>query len=60
MKCSFDVIEPWQKVCFFKGRGKVTPTDIEFPALYPNGHPINPKKVADLQTMIFLPALIML
>lgn len=58
MKSSFDSEEPWQKVCILKGRRKLTPpSDIDCPIKYPHGHPINPKKVADLQTMIpYLPS----
>ena len=57
MKATFSAYEPWQTVCILKGRKKVAPLkEINVPISYPNGHPINPKKVADLQKMIpFLP-----
>ena len=57
MRSSFSEEEAWQKINIFKGRHKVSPpTNLELPINYPNGHPINPKKVADLQTMIpYLP-----
>jgi hypothetical protein len=57
MKSSFSVHEPWQKVCILKGRKKVAPPKaINVPTIYPEGHPVNPKKVADLQKMIpFIP-----
>ena len=58
MKLSFDSEESWQKVCILKGRRKLTPpSDIDCPIMYPYGHPINPKKVADFQNMIpYLPS----
>ena len=57
MRSSFSEEEAWQKINIFKGRHKVSPpTNLELPINYPHGHPINPKKVADLQTMIpYLP-----
>ena len=57
MKSSFSVHEPWQKVCILKGRKKVAPPKaISVSISYPDGHPVNPKKIADLQKMIpFLP-----
>ena len=59
MRSSFSDDEAWQKVNIFKGRHKVPPpTSLELPVKYPSGHPINPKKVADLQTMIpYLPTI---
>lgn len=57
MRSSFSEDEDWQKVCILKGHRKVPPpTSVELPVKYPSGHPINSKKVADLQTMIpYLP-----
>ena len=57
MRSSFSEEEAWQKVSIFKGRHKIPPpTNVELPVKYPSGHPINPKKFADLQTMIpYLP-----
>ena len=57
MKSSFSMHEPWQKVCILKGcRKEAPPKAINVSVLYPNGHPVNPKKIADLQKMIpFLP-----
>ena len=57
MRSSFSEEEAWQKVSIFKGRRKIPPpTDIELLVKYPSGHPINPKKVTDLQSMIpYLP-----
>ena len=57
MKSSFSASEPWQKVSIYKGRKKQAPQkDINVSVLYPDGHPLNPKKVADLQKMVqFLP-----
>ena len=53
MRTILNLEEPWQKVCILKGRRKLAPPlDIEYPVKYPNGHPINPKKVSDLQTML--------
>lgn len=59
MKSSFDVVETWQKVCILKGRRKLPPPDVvDLPIKYPDGHPINPKKVADLQKLIpYLPSI---
>ena len=56
-KATFSAYEPWLTVCILKGRKKVAPLkEINVPISYPNGHPLNPKKVADLQKMIpFLP-----
>ena len=58
MKSSFSVDEQWQKVCILKGRHKLSPpNDINYLIKYPDGHPINPKKVVDLQTMLpYLPS----
>ena len=57
MRSSFSVHEPWQKVCILKGRRKKSPPkDLSVPLSYPDGHPVNPKKIADLQKMIpYLP-----
>ena len=57
MRSPFSDDEPWQKVCLLKGRRKlVPPIDIEIPIKYPEGHPLNPNKIADLQKMIsYLP-----
>ena len=57
MKRTFSLQEPWQKICILKGRKKLPPPiDMEFPVKYPDGHPLNPKKVNDLQSMIpYLP-----
>ena len=57
MKTSFSTKDPWQKVCILKGRSKTPPPiDIDLPVMYENGHPIKPKKIADLQKMVsFLP-----
>ena len=57
MRSSFSLEQPWQKVCILKGRKKLhPPNQIDLPAAYPNGHPLNPKKVDDLQKMIqYLP-----
>lgn len=57
MKSSFNSDEPWQKVCILKGRKKeAPPKDMNVTVTYPNRHPINPKKIADLQKMIpYLP-----
>ena len=57
MRSSFNMQELWQKVCILKGHKKVAPPkELNVPILYPNGHPVNPKKIADLQKMIpFLP-----
>ena len=58
MKSTLITEDPWQKVCILKGRKKLTPPkDIDLPIAHPNGHPMNPKKVADLQKMVpFLPS----
>ena len=57
MRSSFSEEEAWQKVSIFKGRCKIPPpTNVQLPVKYPSGHPINPKKVTDLQTTIpYLP-----
>ena len=57
MKRTFSLQEPWQKICILKGRKKLPPPiDMAFPVKYPDGHPLNPKKVNDLQSMIpYLP-----
>ena len=50
--------ESWSKVSLLKGRQKSRPeVDLStLTNLYPNGHGVNPKKIADLQTMLpFLP-----
>ena len=48
MKSSFSMHEPRQKVCILKA--------INVSVSYPDGHPVNPKKIADFQKMIpFLP-----
>ena len=53
IKETYSTHESWQKVCILKGRKKtLPPKDIELPIKYPTGYPLNPKKVADLQTMI--------
>jgi len=56
MRSSFSVHEPWQ-VCILKGRRKKSPPkDLNVPLSYPDGHPVNPKKIADLQkTIPYLP-----
>ena len=58
MRKTFSLEEPWQNVCVLKNRRKLAlPLDIDYPIMYPNGHPINQKKVSDLQTMLpFLPS----
>ena len=58
MKSSFSAHEPWQNVCILKRRkeGGSSKGYINVPTLYPDGHSVNPKKVADLQKMIpFIP-----
>ena len=59
MKSSFSSDEPWQKVCILKRRRKLLPPGhIPFPIMYPNGHPLKLKKIADFQKMIpYLPSL---
>ena len=49
--------EEWSKVSLLKGRSKSQPNiDVTLLCMYPNGHAINPKKIADLKKMIpFLP-----
>ena len=50
MNSSFNIEEPWQKVCALKGRGKkAPPKELNELISYPKGHPINPNKIADLQ-----------
>lgn len=45
--------EPWSKVSLLKGRKKTQPdVSLDMPELYPNGHGVKPKKVADLQKML--------
>ena len=57
LRATFNTDEPWQKVCILKGRGKqAPPKEFDVSILYPEGHPINPKKIADLQKVIpYLP-----
>ena len=59
MESSFSSDEPWRKVCILKGHHKLLPPgQIPFPIMYPNGHSINSKKIADLQKMVpYLPSL---
>ena len=59
MKSSLSKEEPWQKVCILKGQKYLhPPKEIHLPIGHPNGHQLNPNKVADLQKVVqFLPPL---
>ena len=57
IRYSYSTDEGWSRVNLLKGRKRMQPsTSIPFPIKYPNGHPLKPKKVQDLQRMVpFLP-----
>ena len=57
IRYSFNLDEPWSKLNLLKGRKKMQPSSsLSLPVKYPNGHPLNPNKIADLQRMVpFLP-----
>ena len=57
LRYSYDESEKWSKLSLLKGRQKTRPNvDVSLPCMHPNGHAINPKKIADLQKMVpYLP-----
>ena len=57
IRYSYSTDVSWSRVNLLKGREKTQPsTSILFPIKYPDGHPLKPKKIQDLQRMVpFLP-----
>ena len=57
IRYTYNEDEPWSKVSLLKGRKKLPPSkSISLPIKYLEGHPINPKKLENLQSMLpFLP-----